>query len=130
MAVDTARRDDVALGVDLLAAGAAVRPDRRDPDVEAVELGTRGRALPPTEWRRAGAKFPCARQAQNPAAARGARAANTHRLITTAGRKQHGHGYQHLRIGKARHDTVCAAGELLRHIQSTIADQDTDISPR
>src|SRR5262249_20150794 len=52
------------------------------------------------------------------------------RLVATAGRKQRGYGHQHLRIGKTGHDAVGAAGELLRHIQSAIADQDANISPR
>src|SRR5262249_32175204 len=52
------------------------------------------------------------------------------RLVAAASRKQGGHGYQHLGIGKTGHDAVGAAGELLRHIQFAIADQDADISPR
>src|SRR5262249_28581458 len=55
---------------------------------------------------------------------------SNNRLVAAAGRKQRGYGHQHLRIGKTGHDAVGAAGELLRHIQSAIADKDADISPR
>src|SRR5262249_18745673 len=39
MAVDTARRDDMALGVDLSAAGADFRADRRDAAVGPSDVG-------------------------------------------------------------------------------------------
>src|SRR5262245_66138924 len=39
MAVDTTRRDDVALGVDLPAAGAEFRADRRDAAVDDPDVG-------------------------------------------------------------------------------------------
>ena len=52
------------------------------------------------------------------------------RLVVAAGREQRRYRDQHLGIGKARHDAVCAAGEFLRHIESPVADQNADISAR
>ena len=52
------------------------------------------------------------------------------RLVAASGREQRAHGDQHLRIGKAGHDAVCAARQFLRHVQPAIADQDADVASR
>ena len=47
IAIDAARRDDAALGVDLPAAGAELGADYRDTAVDDADVGTGGRTQSP-----------------------------------------------------------------------------------